>query len=91
MDAKTLEFYKQVQRHSYDVNCRNLIEWNEEEVRKAKRILFKLNNLNLNRPRANLIEDENQHLYSIPLLSDENFRFPESKCRLYRQLRGYDR
>lgn len=95
MDAKSLEFYKQIQRRPYDVNCRNLIEWNEDEVRKAKRILFKLNNLNSNRAgagrRIGQIAPENELSNSIPLLSDENYRFPASKCRLFRELRGYDR
>ena len=81
LDSKSLEFLKQVQRRPYDVNCQKLIEWDEEEVRKAKRILFKLSNLNT----------DNKKTSKIPLLSDDNFRFPESKCKLFRKLRGYDR
>lgn len=83
LNPKSLDFFKQIQRRPYDINCQNLIEWNEDEVRKAKRILFKLNNLNSNgRKTSN---------NKIALLSDENFLFPESKCRLFRELRGYDR
>lgn len=92
LDSKSLEFFKQVQRRPYDVNCRNLIEWNEDEVRKAKRILFKLNNLNSGAARKNIsVDPDVNELFSIPLLGDENFIFPESKCRLFRELRGYHR
>jgi beta-1,3-galactosyl-O-glycosyl-glycoprotein beta-1,6-N-acetylglucosaminyltransferase len=89
MDTKTLEFYKQIQRRPYDVNCRKLIEWNEDEVRKAKRILFKLHNLNSATNNKNDLD--HTELYSIPLLSDDNFRFPDTKCRLFRDLRGYNK
>lgn len=87
IDRKTLEFFKKIQRISYDVNCQNLIEWDETEVRKAKRILFKLKNLN-NQYLKSL--NDRQNLGFIPTLPEENFLFDNSMCKLFRDLRGYD-
>lgn len=87
IDRKTLEFFKKVQRITYDVNCQNLIEWDETEVRKAKRILFKLKNLN-NQHLSSL--NDRQNLGFIPTLPEENFVFDKSMCKLFRDLRGYD-
>ncbi|RNA41305.1 beta-1-3-galactosyl-O-glycosyl-glyco beta-1-6-N-acetylglucosaminyltransferase 3-like, partial [Brachionus plicatilis] len=87
IDRKTLEFFKKIQRINYDVNCQSLIEWDETEVRKAKRILFKLKNLN-NQHLSSL--NARQNLGFIPPLAEENFLFDQSMCKLFRDLRGYD-
>lgn len=85
IDHRSLEFFKKIQRPTYDVNCKLLIEWDEDEIRKAKRILFKLRNLN-NDPD----NSEKSGTSLIPSLSDSNFIFDESMCPLFRELRGYD-
>lgn len=92
IDGKSLEFLKQIERRPYDVNCRSLIEWDEAEVRRAKRILYKLRNLNRlknNPDNSQMLDTEPDQL--IPLVNDENFIFPDSKCALFRDLRGYDK
>ena len=76
IDSKSLDFYNKIQRRSYDVNCKSLIEWDEAETQKAKRILHKLRPNNNNK--------------LIPLLSDSNFIFNESQCELFKTLRGYN-
>jgi hypothetical protein len=95
IDGKSLEFLKQIERRPYDVNCQHLIEWNEDEVRRAKRILFKLKNLNNNNPNLEMLDNlgaikRDESASAIPLIDDENFIFPGAQCRLFRELRGYD-
>lgn len=71
IDNKNLEFFKQIQRRRYNVNCRSIVEWNETEVRTAKRLLYQIGN------------DQNGN-YHVPLLPDENFIFEEPLCNYYR-------
>ncbi|CAF0812376.1 unnamed protein product [Brachionus calyciflorus] len=87
IDRKSLEFFERIQRITYEVNCQSLIEWDEFEVRKAKRILFKLKNLN--NEHLTKINDV-QKLGLIPTLPNENYVFDKSMCKLFRELRGYD-
>ncbi len=82
IDSTSLEFFKRIQRKDYQVNCQALIEWNEEEHRKAKRILFKLRN-------SFARERESATSKPIPMLPDSNFVFDKSMCELYKELRGY--
>jgi hypothetical protein len=86
IDSNSLEFFKKVQRRDYDVNCQSLIEWNEDEHRKAKRILYKLKNLNYDLDSKKYKNDNK----IIPLLPDSNFVFDKSMCSLFKELRGYD-
>ena len=73
-----MEFFKKVQRQNYAINCQNLIEWDEDEVRKAKRLLHKLKTQS---------GEKNSEVATLP---DTNYIFEESRCELYRHLRGYD-
>jgi hypothetical protein len=96
IDAKSLQFYKRIQRPSYEINCQKLIEWEESEVRKSKRALFKLKSLNnmddyVADAGSNATSDSQQLMsMSIPMLPDSNFVFEKSMCKLFRELRGYD-
>jgi len=75
IDSKSLNFFKRIQRPNYDVKCKSLIEWDENETRNAKRVLHKLKS------------NSNQ---LVPVLPDSNFIFNESKCDLFKELRGYN-
>ena len=75
IDSKSLDFFKRIQRQTYNVKCKSLIEWDENETRNAKRILHKLKS------------NSNQ---LVPILPDSNFVFNESQCDLFKELRGYN-
>lgn len=79
IDDKNLEFFKLIQRRKYsEIDCRLVIEWDENEIRKAKRLLYQLKN------------HGNMYRKDIPLLLDSNFIFDRSMCRYYRSIRGYE-
>ena len=87
IDAKSLKFYQRVQRQTYNVNCQKLIEWDENEVKNSKQIIFKLKHL-YNIEHKNFVIPNNT--MSIPVLPDVNFIFDKSMCKLFKDLRGYD-
>lgn len=79
IDDKNLEFFKLIQRRRYsEIDCRLVIEWDESEIRKAKRLLYQLKN------------HGNFYRKDIPLLLDSNFIFDRSMCRYYRSIRGFE-
>ena len=75
IDSKSLNFFKRIQRQTYNVKCKSLIEWDENETRNAKRILHKL---------------KSNHNQLVPVLPDSNFVFNETQCDLFKELRGYN-
>jgi len=89
IDSKTLEFFKQIQRPKYEINCQRLIEWDESESQKTKRLLYKLRSADHESINSNnnVLDDFSK---KIPLLDDSNFIFDKSKCSLFKELRGYD-
>ena len=40
IDTNTLAFFQRIQRKPFDVNCRYVVEWDEAEMRNAKRALY---------------------------------------------------
>ena len=84
IDSNLLDFFKSIQRDNYDVSCQKLIEWDESETRKAKRIIFKLRSLN------SIGISDSSSLNSIATLPDSNFIFNKSMCTLFKDLRGYN-
>lgn len=81
-NEKSINFSKKIQREVYTINCQSIIEWDENEIRNAKRLLFKLKG---SQDAKNSVE--NNH---IALLPDSNYIFDQSMCSLFRELRGYD-
>lgn len=78
IDENNLKFFQMVQREKYKVKCNNLFEWDEEEIRKTKRELFRV--------KSQAVNDE-----SVPLLQDENFIFDKSMCNYYKSIRGFNK
>jgi beta-1,6-N-acetylglucosaminyltransferase 4 len=71
-------FTKLIQREKYPVDCKLLFEWDKSEMDKSLEILQKLRNKDItNKP-------------IIDLLKTENYIFNESKCDLFKQIRGYN-
>ena len=77
---EALEFVNKVQRPKYDVNCKQILEFNETEIQIAKRILSQL------KIKSNISGNYDY----IPALPDSNFIFDKSMCNVYKQLRGFD-
>ena len=73
---ETTALIRQVKRPDYGVNCRLLIEWDENEHRRAKLLLRNLTHI---KPHKH-----------VPLLPDQNFVFESKHCNIFRQSRGYD-
>lgn len=69
-------FLNKVQRNQYNINCQSIIEWDENEIRNAKKILYKLKS--------------EENITKIDLIPDFNYVFDKSMCNLFKQLRGYD-
>ncbi len=79
IDEKNLEFFKLIQRHKYEIDCKSIMEWDEAEARKAKRLLYQLR-----------INNGIDYRNAIPLLPDSNFIFDRSVCSYFRSIRGYN-
>ena len=76
IDSNTLDFFQRIQRKPFDVNCRYVVEWDESEMRNAKRALYQWRS--------------SQQTGRDDQLPDSNFIFNNSYCSMFRSLRGYD-